>query len=42
MASRSECAYKLLDSERRIIDDLIQVRYMISKCDPDLSINMVH
>jgi len=28
VASRSECAYKTLDNERRLIDDLIQVRIL--------------
>ena len=28
-ASRSECAYKTLDNERRLIDDLIHLKIVI-------------
>ena len=30
VASRSECAYKTLDNERRLIDDLIQHELVVS------------
>ena len=33
-ASRSECAYKTLDSERRLIDDPIQVRPLTFEARP--------
>ena len=37
VASRSECAYKTLDNERRLIDDPIQERILTFDAKPSLA-----